>query len=247
MEPASPNRARGPVSPRHHLSVLLLAMTSGSLDAVGFLGLGGVFASVMTGNLVLLGLGAGTRDGALAVRSALAIAAYALGVAVGARLAHVRAPTAGSTPTRRLHVAMGAEFALVLGFSIGWALARGRPTTSTQLALIATAALAMGVQGAVVRATTGGSLSSTYLTGTLTGVVEALVTGRPWRGELAGTTILASALAGAAAAGIVLATARSVAPLVPLTALAAALIAGRGAIVADPGPAMGPDGGHETG
>ena len=62
---------------RHHVLVILLAVTSGALDALGFLGLGGVFASVMTGNLVLLGLGAGTRHGTLAVHAVTAIAGYA--------------------------------------------------------------------------------------------------------------------------------------------------------------------------
>jgi len=39
-------------SRRHHALVLYLAITAGALDAIGFLGLGGVFASIMTGNLV---------------------------------------------------------------------------------------------------------------------------------------------------------------------------------------------------
>jgi uncharacterized membrane protein YoaK (UPF0700 family) len=69
---------------RHRVLATLLAGTSGALDALGFLALGGVFASVMTGNLVLLGLGAGTRNGGLAVHAVVAIGGYSLGVAIGA-------------------------------------------------------------------------------------------------------------------------------------------------------------------
>ncbi len=39
------------------------AMTAGAMDAISFLGLGGVFSSVMTADLVLLGLGAGQQNG----------------------------------------------------------------------------------------------------------------------------------------------------------------------------------------
>jgi uncharacterized membrane protein YoaK (UPF0700 family) len=42
--------------------VVVLIVASGSVDAVGFLRLGGVFTSVMTANMVLLGVSAGTRD-----------------------------------------------------------------------------------------------------------------------------------------------------------------------------------------
>ena len=72
-------------------------MTSGVLDAVGFLGLGGVFASVMTGNLVLLGLSGGTRDRSLAVHAAVAIGCYVVGVAVGTRVVRADAGTGRST------------------------------------------------------------------------------------------------------------------------------------------------------
>ena len=48
------------------LLVVLLTVTTGRVDATVFLHLGHVFASVITGTLVLLGVAAGTHDGALA-------------------------------------------------------------------------------------------------------------------------------------------------------------------------------------
>ena len=44
----------------------MLTFLTGCADAIGFLALGGAFASVMTGNMVLLGLSAGRGDADLA-------------------------------------------------------------------------------------------------------------------------------------------------------------------------------------
>ena len=68
------------------LLVVLLTVTTGGVDAVAFLHLGHVFSSVITGTLVLLGVAAGTHDGALAEHCAVALASYVAGVAVGAPL-----------------------------------------------------------------------------------------------------------------------------------------------------------------
>jgi len=68
------------------LLVVLLTVTTGGVDAAAFLHLGHVFSSVITGTLVLLGVAAGTHDGALAENCAVALASYVAGVAVGAPL-----------------------------------------------------------------------------------------------------------------------------------------------------------------
>ena len=57
---------------QHTCGLLLPTVAGGGLDAVCFLGLGGVFARVMTGNMVLLGLSAGHRNTTLAAHGALA-------------------------------------------------------------------------------------------------------------------------------------------------------------------------------
>jgi len=44
---------------RRHSLVVVLTFDTGCADATGFLALGGAFSSVMTGNMVLLGLSAG--------------------------------------------------------------------------------------------------------------------------------------------------------------------------------------------
>ena len=89
-----------------HLLVLVLAVNSGATDAIGFVGLGGVFTSVMTGNMVLLGVSISQWDGTLALHTLSAIACFALGCGIGARIAHLpgRGPVWPHAVTRALAV-----------------------------------------------------------------------------------------------------------------------------------------------
>jgi uncharacterized membrane protein YoaK (UPF0700 family) len=216
-----------PLKRRHHVAVMLLAMTSGALDAIGFLGLGGVFASVMTGNLVLLGLSAGSRNAALAAHAVVAVSGYVVGVTAGVRVAGDRSPTCTTGWSRRVNAVLAFELGLVVAFAIGWELARGKPSTPSQLALIGIAATAMGLQSAAVRASTGAGTSTTYLTGTLTDVVATLASGRAWRLEWTGVAVLAAALVGAVLAGTAVVEVSTLAPIVPLLALIVGLVIGR--------------------
>ena len=236
MENGSPiRRAEHPLAPRHRVALMLLAMTSGALDAIGFLGLGGVFASVMTGNLVLLGLGAGTRNGLLAAHAAVAISGYVIGVTAGVRVAGDRSPTGTGDWSTTVNAVLAIEFGLVVVFAVGWEIARGKPTTPSQLALIGIAAAAMGLQSAAVRASTRAAVSTTYLTGTLTDVVATLASGRALRLEWTGVGILAAALIGAALAGAAVLERSVLAPIVPLVALVGGLVIGRALVTGSPG------------
>jgi hypothetical protein len=69
--------------------VMLLALTvaTGATDAISFLALGGVFTSVITANLALLGVSAVTLAPGLAVNAVVAIAGFVTGVLVSGRLA----------------------------------------------------------------------------------------------------------------------------------------------------------------
>ena len=171
--------------------VVVLTVTTGGVDAAAFLHLGHVFSSVITGTMVLLGVAAGTHDGVLAENCAVALASYVAGVAVGAPLAARRTGrwlegwrgrrSHEATAQREiwpswLTVALGLEFCVLAVFCVGWELSGGRPSGAGQLMLLANAGIAMGIQGATVRHL--GEVSTTYLTGTLTGVIVGLVTGR---------------------------------------------------------------------
>ena len=83
--PVDINGAGGQSVIMRNMLVVVLAFTSGFIDALSFLGLG-VFASVQTGNTVLLGLAIGSGKIFQALVSLAAITGYIGGVALGARI-----------------------------------------------------------------------------------------------------------------------------------------------------------------
>ncbi len=203
------------------LLVVFLTFGTGVVDAVSFLRLGGAFSSVITGNMVLLGVAAGHHDATLAVHGSLALAGYALGVMAGA-------PLAGPAPERqqpvwpvRVTICLAAETAILVVFSAGWLAAGGRPGTAGKLALLAIAAVAMGMQSAAVRRL--GQMSSTYLTSTLTGIVAGLVTRQRPAGLGRSLGSLAAIVVGAAGSSVVAADVPDWLPLLVLAPLAAVL------------------------
>ena len=100
--------------------LVLLTLTTGAVDAACFLQLGNVFSSVITGNLVLLGVAAATQSASLAINSGVALAGYAVGVLIGAPIATRRAH-GGETWPLSVSVTLVAEFCVLAGFSVGWA------------------------------------------------------------------------------------------------------------------------------
>src|SRR5690348_1395259 len=87
---------------RRDLLLVVLTVTTGCADATCFLHLGQAFASVITGNLVLLGLSAAKGTGAIAANSGIALGGYAAGVLAGAPIAreHEQRGPAGSEERR---------------------------------------------------------------------------------------------------------------------------------------------------
>ena len=73
----------------------LVALTAGtaSLDVTAFLRLGGVFASVMTSNLVFVGVAVVKTEAAFGARCAVAILSYVAGVGLGSAIAPPSAAT----------------------------------------------------------------------------------------------------------------------------------------------------------
>lgn len=154
--------------------VAALAFASGSVDAVCFLALGGVFASLMSGNAIILGLRIGEGNFALASHSLVPILAYMGGVALGVNIA---SPTKNPDEIWPQSVTKMfiAEFALLAVFAIGGFLS-GNPTSQVDLyLLVALAAIPMGMQSAGVHVLGVSGVSTTYITGTLTSFVIGLV------------------------------------------------------------------------
>lgn len=219
---------------------VLLTFASGASDVASFTRLGNVFTSVMTGNLAVFGLSLARGSMSLALHTLLAVCGYVVGVTVGTRIAWLRAGRAEAGPRRDAEPGAGAEWdagkqapphltvefvvelLLYAGVVIGWEAAGSRPSGAAQYALLAMAACAMGIQSAAVNQMGLGNLSTTYMTGTLTGLVSDLVRrdGKPvgWRRQAA----LLGLLGGASLAGVCVANAAAVTPLLPLLAAGAA-------------------------
>ncbi len=155
--------------------VVTLTLCTGALDAVCFLRLGKVFSSVITGNLALLGIAVGERNGELAANGGLALAGYAAGVVLGTPVAGTAERGQPVWP-RRVTVTLAVELGLLVVFSVGWLVSGSHRGTATRMVLLVLAAAAMGVRTAAVRRL--GQMSTTYLTSTLTGLFAALAT---WR------------------------------------------------------------------
>lgn len=199
----------------------VLAMTAGATDAVSFLALGGVFSSVMTANMVLLALSAGTQNGPLALHAGAALTGYIVGALAASRVTARAAQPAGrlATPVFAVLVAEGVVLA---GVAVGWEIAGAHPSGAAQVALLASAAAAMGSQSAAVSALGIPGTSTTYMTGMLTGILADLATPA---GPAVGSRLrlLGLLIVGAVASGVTYAQAPRLAPLIPIAPLACAI------------------------
>jgi uncharacterized membrane protein YoaK (UPF0700 family) len=182
-----------------NVMVVLLAVNSGLTDAAGYVTLGGAFSSVMTGNMVLLGLSLGSAAGTLALHAGGAVLAFVCGCAIGSRVAGTaRAgdPVWPGCVTRALMV----QAAAVSVYAVAWWASGGAPGRTLQLGMLAANAFALGVQSSAVQRFGVAGLSTTYLTGTLTAAVIRLTSGRPVR-EVGHSLLLLSGLIAGAVVG----------------------------------------------
>ena len=216
------------------LTLIAIALTfgSGAADVASFTRLGDVFTSVMTGNIVLWGLAAARGSLTLFSHTAVAIAGYIAGVAAGTWIAHGFRPAdpgededqAATLPDRVVR-ALLAELILLAGFAAGWEVSGAGPAGWAQYCLLAVLAGAMGVQSSAVKDMGLAEVSTTYLTGTLTGLVSSLARpgqATPQRTRRVG--VLLGLVAGASLCGLLVATAASGVPALLLGALVATLV-----------------------
>jgi uncharacterized membrane protein YoaK (UPF0700 family) len=218
------NRDGGPPLTLGLTFSVALTVVTGAMDAITFTRLGEVFSSVMTGNLVLLGVSAGRADGALAIHVAVAVAGFVGGVLLAGAITGPPARASGRWPPR-VSAALAVELALLAGFFVGWAVRGGRPDGTVQVVLLLLAGTAMGVQTGAVRAIGISGLSTTYLTGTLAGILATLVTdGRLQRRSL---IILAALIVGAAVATLLVVHVPTAAPALPVALLLVVLVGSR--------------------
>jgi len=149
------------------------------------------------------------------LRALASVLAYAAGVFAASRIAG-RAVQMGSWP-RPAKTALTLEVVAQTAFLVGWLLASGRPGTTLEIVLVGVAAVAMGLQSGAVRTLRVAGISTTYVTGTLTGLVADLAASSgSKRDRLARALVLVALCAGAACAAVLVADDRKVAPALPL-------------------------------
>jgi uncharacterized membrane protein YoaK (UPF0700 family) len=226
------------------LTLIAIALTfgSGATDVGAFTRLGGVFTSVMTGNIVFWGLSAAERSVSLATHTTVAIGGYVAGVAVaswvlhGAKARGERSSAAASADRARVlpgyvSWALFAELVLLAGAAVGWEVTGARPLGWVQFVLLAVTAAAMGMQSAAVNEMGFSNFSTTFLTGTLTWLVSQVA--RPG-GDPSGATRRLSALialaVGAGLSGLLVANAARVVPVLALVAMITAVVLSRFAV-----------------
>lgn len=215
---------RRPTIARHRL-VLVLAVNSGVTDALGVLALGGAFTSVMTGNMVLTGLGAATGDVALALLAVSAIVCFSLGCALGARIAGTPREDDPVWP-RPICRALLLQLVVTTGFAAGWWATGADPGEAAGLVLLVVSALGLGIQSSAVQRLGQSGLSTTYLTGTLTTMVVRLATGHRLGAVSASLQILLALVAGAVLGGALTVYVPVAAPVPPLLCLLVAVVGG---------------------
>lgn len=171
----------------------LLAALAGGVDAIGYLLLGRLFVSYMSGNSTILAIAIERRNWPEALRAGGIIALFVSGTALGALVARL---------ARGWHVPVVLfPVALLLAVAAGWS-GDGLPVGA-----LAATVLAMGVLNAALDRAGGIPVGLTYVTGALArfgrGLGDALA-GHPgnagWRKQaVPWIGLMAGAVAGAAA------------------------------------------------
>jgi len=167
----------------------------------------------MTGNLVLLGIAIGQGQLAGSLRAVIAFAGFAIGVVVGVRIT-ARTEAATVWP-HTATLALLVEGSLLLGLLAGWEITGDRPAPVALDTLIALSAGAMGLQTAAARRLGVLGVTTTFVTGMLTGLIAALVTAGSGRSQLGLWAVtLGGLVIGAAVGAAVFTVWRPGAPLV---------------------------------
>jgi uncharacterized membrane protein YoaK (UPF0700 family) len=202
----------------------LLTFTSGCVDVVTLMIIGGTFTSVITGNLIIVGRAIGTSSLTPALHVVMSVGGYILGVAAGSRLRVRLTRTWPQAPwPRAATMVLAAEWVLLAAVNVAWVSWGASPPVAATDAMLVTAAVALGMQSAAARAITGNP-STTYMTGALTALVEALATGGRRSADATAALGLLSLVAGAACSAVLVERARPAALLPPLASLLAVVV-----------------------
>ena len=166
------------------LLVLTLTLAAGWTDALSYLAVGHVFASIMSGNVLFVGLSIAQRNTALLTRAVVALLLFLGGIILGSRSLQML-PTQQTVGRWRRAFAcyLLGEEVILLAFALVWLLAGHLARHPVeQVVLLGMAAFGMGLQGALLGAFNILDVSTVALTATelLLGIQLAQwITGRP--------------------------------------------------------------------
>lgn len=147
----------------------LLAIVTGTFDAISYLGLRRVFVANMTGNTVLLGIHAGQGDWLDALRVAAALAGFTFGIAAGGTLI--------LRERLRLSTALVAEAVMLAFAGVIWVMAGTAPERVPLYALVLLSSVAMGLQSAAINSLKVPGVLTTAITNTMAAVTLGLLPG----------------------------------------------------------------------
>jgi uncharacterized membrane protein YoaK (UPF0700 family) len=206
-----------------------LTVSSGAVDAVSFLALGKVFTAFVTGNVAFLGMAIASTTGSAIYGVApprvtwvlAALAGFAGGIYLGTKIVrpsrHEGEQPNGVVWPQRTTFALGLSLLAHLCFMLIWFATSARPGDNVIPVLLATWALAMGMQSAAVRNLNVGGIFTTAATATFIFLFGAVANGVPLTGDerrrMRG--VLVSLAIGATVGGLLLIHAPIYAPVLP--------------------------------
>ena len=148
------------LAPVERWLAVLLAALAGYEDSIGFLQLGGLFVSFMSGNTTRMAAGLAQGDWRLAGTAGLILLLFVAGAMLGALVA------SGARPHTRARV-LAVEAALLLAAALAAGL--GRPVVAVTCMVVA-----MGLENAVFLRNGQAGVGLTYMTGALVRIGHTL-------------------------------------------------------------------------
>ena len=224
VEPvAATNRRRRDVEDVHLWCMLALTFSTGIADAVGYLALDKVFTGNMTGNVVILGMGAAGTTDLPVLGPAIALLSFMAGAAAGGRA--MRGEAAGWT-RRASHLisVVGLVFAVA---AVMFAAGSVHEGSAVAYSMTVGLAAAMGLQAAVARRIAVKDVTTVVVTSTITGLAAdsrlGAGTGQPWMRRASAIALIG---AGAAVGALLLAVSSALSVAVPAVLTLAVAIVG---------------------
>ncbi len=203
--------------------LMLMTFAAGSVDVISFVKLGEVFASAMTGNIAFLALHSAAGSIYSAIGSLIALCGFAAGAAAGALLSRDR-PARGAIMTL-----VSSETILLLGAALLWlALPQFRSRLFAYVVILILS-LAMGLQSICGKKINLSNIPTVVFTSTLTNIVLGVTESLSSRKALAADSkrqlvSFSMYFVGAFCAGLLCLADWSILILLPLIAVASALV-----------------------